>query len=752
MGAGLAAAGTGLELPDAKASTTSPASAAAPPVPPVKGIAPAAIDFRYAPTAWQTAFCFPDDTAKSLVGERGDLRYGYDRSTGVHYFPLIFEFSVAGIDVCAPASQRFEAPHIPIVHTHVEHELVQWDLMTFAGNLPGEGRVDNVLMTLSPTGAKPLDVVPLLNVRTITAFAPDKNKEAAVVRYEGDASKVLFVADRPLKGRIPQNRDGFGRTSTASLFEFGRANVSKESPLRLFFRVPQQGQSAEALLAGLKTADELLEHTREFWNRFILFGGTVSLTFPGREGEFITACARNIFQAREVRDGKLTFQVGAADYRGLWIVDGHFILEAARYLGHDAEAQQGLETTWSKQREDGGIFAGAGDAHWKDTSIAMFTLVRQAELAQDWSLFRQLQPNVLRAVSYIRSLRDSARTEDSAMGRYGLLPRGMGDGGLLGKRSELTNTLWTLVGLKAVADAADSLQMSAELAPARQLYNELRAAFDAAARDEMRSHPAGFDFLPMLMKEARDWSAPDEWDRPRPQIAQWALSHCIYPGLLFSPNDPITQGHIRLMQESTQEDIPAETGWAVRGGVWSYNAAFVAQVYLWAGLRELARRTFIGFLNHASPLYCWREEQPLQGQFVSQFLGDMPHNWASAECIRYLRHSLVMEDGMDLRLLEGITAADLQRDARYELVDSPTRFGRITMSFEPMLGGKKWVLQFRRGNGPQPRILAVPMTLGNGITLTQLNGKSPAGVKGRVEIPGTEPAVHAEYTITRGPA
>ena len=29
------------------------------------------IDFRYAPLSGQTAFCFPDDPFKSLVGERG---------------------------------------------------------------------------------------------------------------------------------------------------------------------------------------------------------------------------------------------------------------------------------------------------------------------------------------------------------------------------------------------------------------------------------------------------------------------------------------------------------------------------------------------------------------------------------------------------------------------------------------------------------------------------------------------------------
>jgi hypothetical protein len=88
--------------------------------------------------------------------------------------------------------------------------------------------------------------------------------------------------------------------------------------------------------------------------------------------------------------------------------------------------------------------------------------------------------------------------------------------------------------------------------------------------------------------------------------------------------------------------------------VWNYNAGFVAHVYLWAGLADWARSTFTGFLNHASPLYCWREEQPVRGSLTAGYVGDMPHNWASAECVLYLRHMLALEDGRDLRLLAGV--------------------------------------------------------------------------------------------------
>jgi hypothetical protein len=48
--------------------------------------------------------------------------------------------------------------------------------------------------------------------------------------------------------------------------------------------------------------------------------------------------------------------------------------------------------------------------------------------------------------------------------------------------------------------------------------------------------------------------------------------------------------------------------------VWNYSAAFAAHAGLWAGEAAWARRTFIGFLNHATPLY--RGLRPLVGSEV----------------------------------------------------------------------------------------------------------------------------------------
>jgi hypothetical protein len=270
---------------------------------------------------------------------------------------------------------------------------------------------------------------------------------------------------------------------------------------------------------------------------------------------------------------------------------------------------------------------------------------------------------------------------------------------------------------------------------AAQFYKELYAALQNAAKKEMVQSPAGFEYLPMLAHDDPSLSDPDPWNRPRPQTAQWALSHSIYPGLVFDKTDPIVRGHVALMQSCTKEDVPIETGWLWHDCLWTYNASFTAHVYLWAGLRDWAHRTFTGFLNHASPLYCWREEQPLQKALVGQDWGDMPHNWASAECVRYLRHMLALEDGRALRLLEGITGAELIPGKPYRLRNSPTRFGRIDLDLEPA-GGKRWHAKFQRAAGPQPASVSVPVELGR-LRFTGVSGASHKANGAAIEIDPT---------------
>jgi hypothetical protein len=661
-----------------------------------------AVDFRYSPRHWQTTMCFPDDAHKSIVGQLGDLRYGFAKAllVGMEDFSTVCTFSLAGMQEDRVVRQWLESPSVPIVHTLIDRPTAEFELAAFATRREDEGRVDNVLLTIRAKG-KSVAAIPKIHVRTCDPLTISA-KGQLLVASKSDSGTLFFVGGKVADTvGTPVWWDEAGYT-----LYLAPGEATPENSLRYLMRFPLSGQPVASLLTPFENPDELLSEVRRWWAAWRPFGD-VHWNYPSHHGKFLTACARNIQQARELKNDRLVFQVGPTVYRGLWIVDGNFLLEAARYLGYDQEADQGLRSEWSKQLPTGQVVAAVPGEHWKDTAIAMFTLVRQCELKQDWSDFRELEPNVRRAIDFLRATRDEASKGDSTNGKYGLLAPGFADGGINGVRSEFTNTVWTLAGLKAVASASARLNMNS-LSGADTLYQQLRGAFQDAARREMVKHPEGFEYLPMLARDDSAYRNPDPWNRPRPQSAQWALSHAIFPGGVFAPDDPVVKGHIALLQSCTREDIPAETGWLWHEAVWNYNASFAAHIYLWAGLHSWAARTFAGFLNHASPLFCWREEQPLQHALVGQDWGDMPHNWASAECIRYLRHMLVLEDGLRLRLAEGISNVPGPQDVAYSLEHTPTRFGRVDFALETSTGNGTRVRFSLAPSEIKPRSVELP--------------------------------------------
>jgi hypothetical protein len=99
-----------------------------------ENISATAVDFRYAPRLSQTTICFPDDPKKSLVGQAGELRYGFGKNLMVSMedFATVCTFSLAGMQDDRVVRQWLEAPHIPIVHTLTERPTATLELTAFA--------------------------------------------------------------------------------------------------------------------------------------------------------------------------------------------------------------------------------------------------------------------------------------------------------------------------------------------------------------------------------------------------------------------------------------------------------------------------------------------------------------------------------------------------------------------------------------------------------------------------------------------
>ncbi len=701
------------------------------------------IDFRYAPRSVWTNLCRPDDSFKTLVDENGHLLYDYRNNTILDeqgntltdyyygHFERILAFQLQNDR--APTSIRQSTPsaRIPVVQTVVEYPEATLELLAFA-HQHGEGkRTDIVLWTIhSKTG--PYMTNFRLQAQGFGVMSLRKTVAGGTL-FEarlGEAPKVALVSTAPMSGCAATD---YGPTSA---YATDRAMVDSTHPLRGAIMIPLNHQEV-----GQYTHDwalAALEAECEFWTRYPLM--PLRLEVPDDAVmDMITSCARNILQAREIHDHVSEFQVGPAVYRGLWIVDGHFLLEAAQYLGHAAEAFHGLDALLKRARPDGAIRVST--SHLKETGIALFTFVRQCELMGDTGKLKELWPTIRKAVGYIEHLRELSKKNGPDAPEYGLMPPALGDGGLGGSRPEYTTALWTLAGLKAIAAAAHRIGFQEDAARFQADYDSLLHDFREHAARDMRELPDGTAYLPMAMPDGGSeyiWRTSDPrppkagipahpWDRINPATATWALAHAIYPGEVFDAADPIINNLCHLLDlMDNDEGIPGETGWEPYQSIWNYSASFYAHVWLYAGVPDKAIDYLYAFANHASSTRVWREEQSFRDFHQGYWVGDMPHNWASAEFIRLVRHLLVLEKGQQLDLLPGLPSEWIVPGKAIILERTPTRFGPITFKVYFNQPGQAAITFERDENWPiQPQacILHVQSLRAGGIEDLTLNGK-----------------------------
>ncbi|MEN8254928.1 MAG: hypothetical protein ABFR33_05600, partial [Verrucomicrobiota bacterium] len=70
------------------------------------------------------------------------------------------------------------------------------------------------------------------------------------------------------------------------------------------------------------------------------------------------------------------------------------------------------------------------------------------------------------------------------------------------------------------------------------------------------------------------------------------------------------------------------------------------------------------------------------------YVGDMPHNWASAEFIRLILHLIVFERDYELHLFEGLPPTWLKPGATLKIDKALTRFGEVSLTLQVADDGK----------------------------------------------------------------
>jgi len=642
------------------------------------------VDYAYAPALWQTAIGLIDDPDKSVVDKSGTLLYDFTKG-----FDGAFATRIR-IDLTPDTQwvlQRVQAPKVPIVITQSQAESLA--IAQEAFSVANPVRSDVVHIKLHNSGAGALTLSPSLLIDSTKALRLGNNAVSI-------GKTMTVTASLGLRGLTPISK-------TRRTLRLASITVPANGSSEFYVRIQLEGKPGAAALRNALGAS-LEAQALAYWKDAALPYGHVQVPDEQIQGLF-DASIRNIWQAREIKNGLPAFQVGPTVYRSLWVVDGAFILEAAAMLGAGQEARAGIARELTYQKADGSIEvlkrviaegldgkpwpkeSGGSEANFnysKENGIALWTFLRHAQLTQDKAWLATVYPKMQQIADHIRKLR---LPKNSTSPDAGLIPPGSTDGGQNGFVPEYSNTLWNLVGIRSFVEAAHWLGKEDDAARWQAEYDDFLGAFHRAAARDLKVDPYGNRYLPNRMDGA-----------DLPQRAQWAFMQAVYPGEVLAKNDPIVVGNLAMLKATLKEGMVYGSGWDEHG-IWTYLGSFFAHALLWEGDHAAVADQLYAFANHASPTLAWREEQTLKEQPFSP-TGDMPHNWASAEFIRLVIHMLELDRGKELHLLEALPSTWLKPNAVTSLSKVATPFGPLTLNLAVSPDGKTAKLHVEAVNDP----------------------------------------------------
>lgn len=437
-----------------------------------------------------------------------------------------------------------------------------------------------------------------------------------------------------------------------------------------------------------------LAETQAWWAANGPSRGAIQVPDPSLQA-MVDSCIRNIFQARDIRNGLPSFHVGPTIYRGLFLADGAFMLELATIFDRVDEARAGIDYLQGFELPEGGF--NVIDTYYKENGLAIFAIIRHARLTNDKEWLRTKWSTVQGCVRRIHALRQSTMSDPTAP-NAGLLPAGaFCDGGVFNTGrpfADYSNPAWCLSGLKWAAEAADWLGETDEAAAWHAEYDDFRETFRRAAEKDLVDDGKGNRYLPTVQGNG---------DHHTPPRGQWAFCHSVYPGGIYAQGDAIALGNLDMLRAAMVEGVVLDTGW-MHGGLWPYFSSFLAHALQWQGFGEEVPQILYDFGNHASPTLVWREEQKPQGQGYEE-VGDMPHNWASTEFLRMIVHMLQIDRGDELHLLEGVPADWVQPGMTTRLNGARTPFGPIDLEVTGEAGGVRLRLAFKDSTNPPRKVV-----------------------------------------------
>ena len=482
-------------------------------------------------------------------------------------------------------------------------------------------------------------------------------------------------------------------------------------------------RSYEADLPALRSHDwaQDFEAAGAEWRALLARPVRLSIPDP-RVRHAYYACLADLFVMREpLAEGYLGAIMGTEVYRSSNPFEGAFAAIALDQAGLHAEAAAGLRVHLEMQEPSGEWADPKGWVHhmWGASGNKAWAAMEHYRLTQDKAYLAEQYPRLLASARWQE--RQRARTRVLVDGErpvaYGLMPRGMGDGGLMNDDDYFgvffPHNILAVFADHLALEAAEILGQSADL-------SELKRIYDAAQEDLLIALDSG-----AIQEDHYRWipGTPNKTSGSR-----WGVLYALYPCGLLPPDHELIDGTLRhIERHMSPGGHPIHTGWMPNGCWVAVSLDNLAEAHLARGNGDAAAEYLYATLNHGTPLYTWCEERGV-APGTRETAGDRQHLWTPLAVVRFIRDALVCERGDGLHLAAGASRGWLATGLPVGVEQAPTHFGPVSyrMRYDAGVGTVTGEATFADAPGPSWAVLH--MRLPHDLRVTSVDAASGATV------------------------
>jgi hypothetical protein len=386
----------------------------------------------------------------------------------------------------------------------------------------------------------------------------------------------------------------------------------------------------------------------------------------------VRACLADLFIMREpVAGGTIAAVPGTEVYRAPNAFEAGIVAVALDQMGLHAESAAGYRAPIEMQEADGNWndLKGWGHLMWGGAGFKSWAAMEHYRLTGDRAYLASVYPRMLASSRWQERERARMRVSSSAEKplTYGLMPRGMGDCGLMDNADLygifLPHNIWAVYADRLALEAAEILGKTGDVAELRKIHDTARTDL-LAALDRGAIHEASDRWMPGVAGKTSG--------------SRWGVLNALYPCHLLPSDHELIVGTLRKIESNMSPGgIPIHTGWLADGMWVAITLDNLAEAHLVRHEGDAAARYLYATLNHATPLVTWCEERgPEPG--TTKCTGDRQHLWTPVAVVRAVRDGLIMEEGDSLQLALGTPRSWLAGKATVGVEHAATHFGPVS--------------------------------------------------------------------------